>query len=263
MNANEYINSGAIEAYIHGLADEADIALQLEMEGRYPEVQAARMALEEQMEQQALQMPLANPAATRERILNALKDEKAHPTKVVAMPTDLKAAPKPIRWFRTALAASVLLLMGSVLLNFYFYSQYTDFSNRYEELSARQNVLANKANALEASMHMIKSPKVQPVVMQGVTGNAGMMATVYYDKSTTDVYLMVNNLPMPQKGKQYQLWAQVDGQMVDAGLLTWTDEAALVKMSRIANAQAFAISLEPEGGSKVPTLTEVKVLGKA
>lgn len=262
MNANEYINSGAIEAYLHGLADEADVAFHLQMESSYPEVKAARMALEEQLEQQALQMPLANPAATRNRILNALKEEKANSTKVVNMPNDLKAAPKPIRWFRTALAASVLLLMGSVLLNFYFYSQYTDFSNRYQELAARQNVLANKANALEASMHLIKNPQVQPVVLQAVPGNTGMMATVYYDKKNADVYLMVNNLPMPQKGKQYQLWAQVDGQMVDAGLLQWTDDVALIKMSRIPHAEAFAISLEQQGGSKVPTLTEVKVLGK-
>ncbi|MCU0335337.1 MAG: hypothetical protein MUF62_09865, partial [Chitinophagaceae bacterium] len=103
---------------------------------QYPEVTAARLAIEASLEQHAPRVPLPQPAATRNKVLAALAAEAeaeamtplataaAKPAPVVAMPpADLKVAPKPIRWFRTALAASVLLLMGSVLLNFYFYSE--------------------------------------------------------------------------------------------------------------------------------------------
>ena len=61
-------------------------------------------------------------------------------------------------------------------------------------------------------------------------------------------------------GKQYQLWAIVDGKPVDAGLIT--DCIGLCKMKRIDRAQAFAITLEKAGGSPTPTLTEMYVFGK-
>ena len=44
------------------------------------------------------------------------------------------------------------------------------------------------------------------------------IATVYWDTKSKDVYLIVNNLPEPPSDRQYQLWAIVDGQPVDAGV---------------------------------------------
>ena len=54
--------------------------------------------------------------------------------------------------------------------------------------------------------------KGQPVAPQSLT-------TVYWNKQTKDVFLLVNALPKAAAGKQYQLWAIVDGVPVDAGML--------------------------------------------
>jgi anti-sigma-K factor RskA len=61
-------------------------------------------------------------------------------------------------------------------------------------------------------------------------------------------------------GKQYQLWAIVDGKPVDAGMVG--DCEGLCKMKVINRAEAFAITLEKEGGSSAPTLTAMYVMGK-
>ena len=53
-------------------------------------------------------------------------------------------------------------------------------------------------------------------------------------------------------GKQYQLWAIVDGKPVDAGVIN--NCIGLCKMKKIDHAEAFAITLEKEGGSPTPTL---------
>jgi hypothetical protein len=269
MSEKEYIQSGAIEAYVWGVATEEEQAIHQQMELAYAGVKEARLQFEREWEAASLQQATAVPFHLQASIKNTWREQAgiqsapeeankpASPVKPLLQP-----APKPIRWFRTALAACALLLMGSILLNFVYWSKYTDYSKRYEALLGEQTNLLAKNNALQASLTMIKDPGMRPVVLQAVGGQPAMKATVYYGRQNNEVYLQINNLPRPAAGKQYQLWAEVDGVMVDAGLLTWNDEAMPVKMSTIKNAEAFAISLEEAGGSKEPTLSAVLVLGK-
>ncbi|OYW78343.1 MAG: hypothetical protein B7Z27_07670 [Sphingobacteriia bacterium 32-37-4] len=75
-----------------------------------------------------------------------------------------------------------------------------------------------------------------------------------------DVYILPNKLPLPANGKQYQLWAIVEGKPVNAGVIS--DCAGLCKMKNIPSASMFAITLEKLGGSETPTLSEMYVAGK-
>jgi anti-sigma-K factor RskA len=261
MNPSEYIASGAIEAYVMGLADAGDQQLHEQMEASYPEVKAAREAMEMELEKNALQMPAAGDAL-QQQIKQQLQAEKLLTETTAAKTVQLPPAPKPIRWFRTALAASVLLLMGSILLNFVYWSRFTDYKKRYTALLADQQTLMARTKAMEANMKMLAGPDMKPILLQGTPDHAGMQATVYWAQKTKEVYLVVNNLPTPPKGKQYQLWAQVGNEMVDAGLLEWNGETAVARMKNTPTATAFAISLENEGGSLSPTLSSVMVIGK-
>jgi len=59
---------------------------------------------------------------------------------------------------------------------------------------------------------------------------------------------------MAPKGMQYQLWGMVDGKPVDGGLITSKDGKtySIQKMKTFGRAQAFAITLETEGGHPQP-----------
>ena len=70
-------------------------------------------------------------------------------------------------------------------------------------------------------------------------------------------------MPMNDKEHQYQLWALVKGKPVDLGVFDKTpDSAAMKEMKPIAYADAFAVTLEPRGGSPSPTMDEMMVIGK-
>jgi anti-sigma-K factor RskA len=86
-------------------------------------------------------------------------------------------------------------------------------------------------------------------------------AIVYWDTVSTskDVYLMVNNLPQPTSGKQYQLWALLNGEPIDLGMIEVSQKRLLYRMKNLQNAEAFAITLEPKGGSQRPTTTPIAV----
>ncbi|RYE01089.1 MAG: anti-sigma factor, partial [Sphingobacteriales bacterium] len=76
------------------------------------------------------------------------------------------------------------------------------------------------------------------------------------------VYMMVKNLPQPAAAEQYQLWALLNGQPVDLGVFDLRQEKLLVRMKGVQAAEAFAITLEPKGGSANPTLSKMYVYGK-
>jgi anti-sigma-K factor RskA len=99
-------------------------------------------------------------------------------------------------------------------------------------------------------------------VLKGTPTNPNAMATVYWDKATNDVYLLVNHMSPTPSDKQYQLWAIVNGKPVDAGVFSVSaDTSGIHKMGRFENAQAFAVTVERLGGSPTPSLETMVVIG--
>jgi hypothetical protein len=177
---------------------------------------------------------------------------------------------RPI-WSRYVAAAAIVLLVVSTLLNFYFFTKYKEYIAKYDDLVAAQTQTAllnqsmqTKLKDYESALSLIRNPGMAVVKMPGVPASPSpsSMATVYWDTRTKDVYLMVNNLPMPSADKQYQLWAIVDGKPVDAGVFDMANNSPIVKMKNIPQAQAFAITLEKRGGSPTPTMEAMYVMGK-
>jgi anti-sigma-K factor RskA len=93
------------------------------------------------------------------------------------------------------------------------------------------------------------------------SGDNSAYAIVYWDtvSASKDVYLMINNLPQPASDKQYQLWALLNGQPIDLGMIEVKQQRLLYRMKNVQNAQAFAITLEPKGGSDQPTTPPIAV----
>jgi anti-sigma-K factor RskA len=110
------------------------------------------------------------------------------------------------------------------------------------------------------SMQMMSDPTVAKITMATMRPNENNLATVFWDTKTKDVYLLPNKMPAAAAGKQYQLWAIVDGKPVDAGMMDVC--AGLCKMKNIPRASAFAITLEKKGGSATPTMEQMYVMGK-
>ncbi|MES2645383.1 MAG: anti-sigma factor [Bacteroidota bacterium] len=276
MNVQEYISSGAIEACVMGLADEQDWIELEQMSALYPEVKQYKEHFELEQEQLHLGAALTPPTALKQRIFESLAfeteerieapvidlQEKIIPAKPMVIP--MVPTPKPMKWLQRAVAVCVLMLMASIILNFYFYSRSVSFKKQYTALVVQQNSLLARNKAMEASFNMVKDPAVKQVVMGATPAKPGSMATVYWDSRSKDVYLLVNNLPKPASQKQYQLWAIVDGKPVDAGMvdLSGSQDNMLLRMRNIPEAQAFAITLEKEGGSSSPTMEAMYVLGK-
>lgn len=270
MNIKEYISSGIIEAYVLGLANEAERAEFEHLVAEHPELRAAREEFELSLEASVMQGTIAPPAQLKSKIFSVMEMDGLGVTNTAAA---VRPTAKVVKrdFSRLLAAAAVILLLMSTALNFYFFNRYKEYNDKYLTLVAAQTELASHNQILqtrlleyEKAVDMMQDPNMYVVKMPSIPNGPDTTSatTVYWDTRTKDVYLAVNNLPEPAAGQQYQLWAMVDGVPVDAGVFDMKEGAGVSKMKNIQKAQAFAITLEKKGGSPKPSLDKLYVMGK-
>jgi len=266
MDIKAYIESGIIESYVLGMADDQERAELEQLSRQYPEIRAAIDAFELSLEQNALANAMQPAAHVKANVFTEIAGEfsdtiDAAPSgKLVSMTTP------NMGWLRYVAAASVILLVVSAATNVYFYRQFREVSSEYQALLIEKSSLLAQNQALQAKgldlyqgMQIMSDPNYTKVSMPGVKAEENKFATVFWDKKKNEVYLLTNRLPQTSSDTQYQLWAIVGGKPVDAGMVDICN--GLCKMKNISNATAFAITLEKRGGSPTPNLDQLQVFG--
>ena len=154
-------------------------------------------------------------------------------------------------------------LIGSIVLTYSYYNKYQSAS-RELQLAQQKIDQQNQANlAMKTDINVMTDKNSLPVVLKGTPHAPDALAKIYWMKTTGDVYVDPSNLPGIPSGKQYQLWAIVDGKPVDAGMIS-TEKGIyhIQKMKSFGRAEAFAITLEKAGGSPTPTMDQMYVISK-
>jgi anti-sigma-K factor RskA len=252
-----------------GLASKDEMAEFERMCATHPEVRAARDAFENQLEHHAMQNSIAPPAQLQNKISAAIEtegDKLKTNGAIVNDPKEVETAPViKMRGWKMAAAAAFILFIASAALNVYLNNQYKTYQALYtsatNNFAQKEQVMQTQMSEYQRSLGIVRDTAMAVVRMKGVPLSPQSMATVFWNKRSKDVYLMVNNLPQPPAGKQYQLWALVNGKPVDAGMLNWEQANSMAAMKNIPVAQGFAITLENTGGSPAPTMTAMYVLG--
>lgn len=264
MNIKEYIESGVLEAYVLGALPEGESMEAAANIARYPELAAEVVAIEKAMQLYAEAGAVEPPAFMEDQIWNALQKDVEKQPKLKPF-TPVKTS---YNWARAAIWVA---LIGSVVLNFILMSQRNNIQQqqlamqqRIDTLQSKQQQLAQVIDNYSKEKEMMADSNIQTIVMKSMQPGHPMAATVYWNKSKGETYLAMKKLPMPPQGMQYQMWVIQDGKPVSMGVLPneLTSGIAMAKLPMdITSSQAFAISLEKEGGN--PTPTTVYVLGKA
>lgn len=246
-----------------GLASQEEVREVETAAAQYPEVRKEIETLRDSLDKYAAAHQTAPPAHLKNKILNEIgagREDKQE-AKVVSMQPPQQSG--SARWLA---AASVVLLLISGALNVIQYNKLHEANERIADLQAEQTMLANEFNVLKANyaqketdLALVSSPLTVTIQMKGVEKHPDALASIYWDTRTKEVYVGVKNLPAPPADKQYQLWAIIDGKPVDIGVFDVTD--TVQKMRVVETAQAFAVTLEQKGGSAVPTLEQMFVVG--
>ncbi|MCE3295593.1 MAG: hypothetical protein K0R65_1307 [Crocinitomicaceae bacterium] len=268
MNIEEYIASGILESYVLGQTSAQENALIECLVKTNPavaeEVRLIRLTFEQLAESSKIQPPTELKsqiwAQLRQEEVQAApsKEETPQPeAKIVSL--EERREPKNGSWLRVA--ASVTVIAVSSAFAVYFFVENKRMNERLAQLESNSEQLEKSNKTQQDYLAFLADKETNKIMLAGVPDKPDAKATVFWNPKNKHVMLSDARLPKAPENMQYQLWAIVDGKPVDAGMLDVDHEGKLLEMKTIGNSQAFAITLEPMGGSPEPHLEDLCVIG--
>lgn len=273
MNSKEYISSGILESYIlgHASPEEAGI-LECVMKNNN-EVREAFEEAQKTFEMLATAQAVTPPNDLKSKIWAKIQQEQIVELEKHIIPIqnniekevkvedeiqEIKES-KSSSWKNFAIAATVLFLI-SIGINLYWMNSQSKINDQLVKVESERKTNQIALQNMQQKLDIFANPNMKKVVLAGVEKHPEAKATVLWDSNSKDIYLSANSLPKAPEGMQYQLWAIADGKPVSAGMYS-EDKDSRIAISNITNAQAFAITLEKKGGSEVPTMENMYVMG--
>lgn len=266
----EYIESGILELYVMGdlsLDEKHEVELMAE---KHPSIKQEILEIETAMETYANANAVTPSHSLRDKIINSVGTAESEPIAAEAKIVNLKSASNN-GFYKMAFAASLAILLISWAALFSVYNKLQNSQSQIALLQGSNRQFANRVNyfnkQLESShteIEVLRSPDFKFVKLQGTKNAPDASVLVAFNPKQKEVMLDLTSVKMPQNDKQhqYQLWALVDGKPVDLGVFDASaDTTGMIRMKELSNAQAFAVTLEPRGGSVNPTMEQMMVMG--
>lgn len=273
MDVKEYIASGIIERYVLGSVSPQESQEVECMSHIYPEIKEELTALQSSIEQMAQASAVEPPQNVKAKIMERIKTEaqtitKEETEKANAKIVQMTPSKGRVNLYKYGIAASIVIAVALGVYTTTLQSDKAQIAQQLQQNKEQVEALATEKQELQQYAEQtsnyvafLKDASTQKIQMGGTENHPEALATVFWNANSSKVVLEVNNLPTPPSDKQYQLWAIVDGAPQDMGVFDMTNASSLVDMKEASSAQAFAITLEPKGGSEAPTLEQMYVIG--
>ncbi len=273
MDIKEYIASGILESYALGFASEQERREVECMSAIYPELKEELVNIQASFESYAKSIAVEPPAELKASILESIKgidqDEKIVPMKKIDSDkggnSNNNVRQLSPNYWKVGVAASVAVIIGLGLMYRSVATNNNELNDRITAMEAstqdRVNALKDSLNETSLRQQFILDNNTEQVILAGTDVSPNSKARVFWNKEKSSFIFVQDDLPTPVSGKQYQLWAISDGTPVDLGVLDDSVNMTDPKGLDISSIQAFAITLEKEGGSPEPTLDQMYVLG--
>lgn len=239
-----FLDTDLLEKYLLGTTTREE-SMQIERYiAMYPEVRKNYDELQENLETFAKLHALKTPEGLKAKILNRIKAQNTGRRK----------------FQRYAIAASIaaMLFAGSS----YF------FWNQNQNLQDENVIVNNRIRTLEEDMKeqledvrnqfiVLNNPQTKKYAVNGNKKAKELKAVAYINPVKKLSYINVRNLPNLPDNQCYQMWAEVNGKMVNLGVIkNINDKDRLRPLPYAENAVSY-ITIEPQGGNDTPTVKNI------
>lgn len=250
-DVKKFLESGLLEQYLIGETNEAEsqqvehyLATSAKVRSEYEAMQAA-------IEKAANEMASIPPGNLRSEILKDISLEATAPSRV--QPT--KRAP----W---ALAASIAaVILGSIAI--YFGGQIGELKEQnlkakadIENLNTELEKQAVACQELEERFRFLSHPDTRTFRLNGNTNAPEFQVIAYWNETAKSSLVNLKNLPNLPKEQCFQVWADVDGEMLSVGILANNDDQ-LQNLKYLPEATSLNVTIEPKGGSEHPNVSQL------
>jgi anti-sigma-K factor RskA len=274
-SVKEYIESGILELYVLGDLNAEERSDVEAMSKLYPEVKAELEEIEVIMSTIGEDLTLEPSSKVKEQFFNSIsfadeidqKIEDEEPKEARIIPLNNSK----LNFYKLSLAACLALLLVSVVAIVNLNNNLKNSKQQIAQLQTSNQSFANRVNYLDKSvtesneaLNVFTDADFKMVKLNGTANSPESNLLIAFNPKEQKVIIHLRSMKMPENDKehQYQLWALVDGKPVDLGVFDADNKVAILKsMKSIEVAQAFAVTLEPTGGSVSPTMDKMMVMG--
>jgi anti-sigma-K factor RskA len=269
MNIQELISSGKLELYVAGTLSEREMGDVAAYAQEYPEVASEIEKIERTMLDFLSPVEFSMGEPEKERQISQIFDKIHGPGE------DSQAVVVPMhRRGRAAIAAAVAALIVAAglsvwlgLRNKNLNEEMATLQKHQQEMLAQRDQIEDGYNKVQQEFSVMRNIVTKRVQLGTVAGNkitdSSSYMLLYWNPTTGKLMLADSHLPKIADNQEYQLWALYNGKPVDAGVFDVKNDSTGAGFQKdISNAQAFAVTVEPRGGSKTPTMSNLCMVGK-
>lgn len=259
MDIKQYIESGILESYALGVVSDQERREVECLSAIYPELREHLLQLDQTLINITNQTAIQPQPHVKDHLFKEL--EKEFVRILPGEDTVRKEAEVSAKTSWLWIAASVLLLALSTFL-FTKNRQLNQTAQEQNEQNQEQLAQTNeKLNSLEEKANLIAASSTEVISLTTPDDETERHAKVFWSAEQKQFLFTANNLPLPPAEKQYQLWAIVNGEPQDMGVIPLSAEEDVLESISYESVDAFAVTLEPLGGSPQPTLDQMKAIG--
>jgi anti-sigma-K factor RskA len=272
MNKEELIQSGLLELYAlnHCTESEREIVESLLSDN---DVLQELNSIEENLFSLALAKRVTPRAELKSKIMASIQGEKTdeHQESNNEIDTKVISIGKNTNNFGWRIAAGFMLLVSIGLFTIYngrlnqMDERLTALTIEKESISKNYTQVKAVSKELSEVEHFFSERLVKSYELKHPTDPSQTFGVLYWCPTTGEIMLNGMNMPKLSEDEQYQLWALVDGQPLDLGVISkdWDGETnRLAHLKGLKELSAYAITIEPLGGKPTPTLEKLTALAK-
>lgn len=277
MDKEKFLSSGLIDLYVLGLASEEDAEIVNQYAEAYPDIKSMITSLNVSLEQYARANSVDPPPALREKTFGEL-DQIIANNSIGSKKRDEEYSnnpnvPKAASESRSSVSnlgigVGALLIIGLSFGMFHFNNKYdksllqvSELNNQLAECEENAAIIDNNNQIFAAQNEFLRNERTVHIQLNGTPNAPNAFAVAYWNEEEEYAYLNILDLPQPNADKQYQLWADVEGEMINMGILDYEKEK-LIKIPRIAHAESLNVTLENLGGAEAPNVSQIFMSGK-
>ena len=239
-----FLDSDLLENYLLGVTTDAETLQAERYIAMYPEVQKIYDELQENLETFAKLHAIKAPDVLKDKILASIRKENMAKR----------------YFYRFAVAASFAVLVSAGATYFFW--------DQNQDLQEENTIVTNKIDDLEETMReqledvrnqfiVLQNPETKKYNVKGNKKAEELKAVAYVNPVKRLSYINVSKLPNLPEDQCYQMWAEVNGEMLNLGIIKEANsQEKLLALPYADNAVGY-ITIEPKGGNQSPTVENI------
>jgi len=262
MDSNTILESGILEQYVLGLvSDEENAEIEVYMVA-YPEVNEKVQRLRSCMEHYTGIHDISSPEKGRNCFPNLNCDNLSGKARERCLSVETKFGKSQKKEKKEELLemhnytrlltalASISILFFAGLSIFFYQKQASEAASlakikqEFSNLEKQHQIVVSQMQNTHLTNELLKDKGTQKMNLKGVGEMPEAEVIVYYNSNKKRSVLSPISLPKAPKDHHYQIWAEVDKQLVNMGIINQASEKnGIIPIDFVANSENFTITL--------------------